>query len=528
MGLDRREFLLGTASASAALLAACAGVPRAPVSDLFRHGVASGDPLVDGVVLWTRVTPPAGDSRAVPVRWLVARDPELARPVASGHAVAGSVRDFTLKVDARGLDPGTSYYYAFEARGGRSAVGRTRTLPLGSPDRLRLAFCSCASFPHGFFNAYALIARRADLDLVLHLGDYLYEYRNGVYGDGTALGRIPAPDRELVTLADYRTRHAQYKTDLDLQELHRQHPLVTVWDDHEIANNAWSEGAENHQEGEGPWRQRRRSAVRAYLEWMPVREAPADAEGRIYRGFRFGDLADLSMLDTRLVGRDRQAGLADRETLSDPRRTLLGEEQERWLFERLAESRRDGVAWRILGQQVMMAQLRDPQGGIYNPDAWDGYPESRRRLFEELERLGIDDTLVLSGDVHSSWANELAADPFAPGYDPVAGRGARAVEFVTPGISSPGGTRPAQAEESAREAVERHPHVRWVDLLQRGYALLDVDRERAQCEWYFVSTVAERLHRERFAQAWRTLRGRNHLEGVRRPSRAPEAPPLAP
>lgn len=523
--LDRREFLLGSASASAAFLAACAGVRPAPVGDLFRHGVASGDPLSDRVILWTRVTPPDGDPRAIPVRWQVARDPAFTRVVADGQAVAGSVRDFTIKVDATGLAPGTTYYYVFEARGGRSLVGRTKTLPVGSPERLRLAFCSCASLAHGFFNAYALIARRADLDLVVHLGDYLYEYANGAYGDGTAIGRIPRPDRELLTLADYRTRHAQYKADADLQALHRQHPMVAVWDDHEIANNAWREGAENHQPGEGAWETRRRSAVRAYLEWMPVRESVGDSEGRIYRSFRFGDLADLVMLDTRLVGRDRQVDRKDRERLADPGRSLLGAEQERWLFERLRASKADGVAWRVIGQQVMMAQLRDPQGYIYNPDAWDGYPESRRRLFDELERQDIDDTIVLSGDVHSSWANELAPDPFSPVTDASGGRGALAVEFIAPGITSPGTLDPVRAERDARDAVDRQPHVRWVDLLHRGYALLDLDRQRAQCEWYFVDTVAERSHDEEFAQAWSTSRGRSHLEAVRRPSRPPASPP---
>lgn len=519
MGIDRRGFLVGTAAASAGWLAACAGLRPGPGREFFRHGVASGDPLADRVVLWTRVTPPAGAAGPVPVRWLVARDAALTTPVAHGDAVASASRDFTVKVDAAGLAPGTSYYYAFEALGGGSPIGRTRTLPTGSPDRLRLAVCSCSNLPYGFFNPYARIARRADLDLVLHLGDYIYEYANGTYGDGTALGRIPEPNREIVSLSDYRTRHAQYKRDADLQEVHRQHPFAAVWDDHESANNAWKDGAQNHQPWEGDWQERRSNAVRAYLEWMPIREVPGDGEDRIYRGFRFGDLADLSMLDTRLL-RDRQVREeGDRAALDDAARTLLGREQERWLLERLSQSRRERVAWRILGQQVMMAPLRDEDGNIYNPDSWDGYGHSRRTLLRHLERNRIDDTIVLSGDVHASWANDLPLDPFSPGrYDPTTGRGSLAVECIVPGVSSPGMRDPVRAEEQARSAEERHPHVKWVDLLHRGYALLDLDRERAQCEWYFVDTVAERQHHESFARAFRTLRGRNHLEPTASPS----------
>jgi alkaline phosphatase D len=485
------------------------------------------------VILWTRVTPPPEAARSIPVRWRVARDPELRDVVASGRGVAGPIRDYTVKVDATGLDPGTSWYYSFSALGIDSPVGRTRTLPEGRTDRVRLAFASCANLPFGWFHAYALIARRDDLDAVLHLGDYLYEYANGTFGDGTEIGRIPAPDSELLTLEDYRTRHAQYKSDPDLQALHARHPVIAVWDDHELANNAWRGGAQNHQENEGPWEARRRSALRAYLEWMPMREGLSDGSGRPWREFRFGDLVDLLMLETRLDRDPPVDDPADARALEDPLRRMLGVEEEAWLLERLDASVRDGLAWRVIGQQTMMGQLRDPNGLIDNPDQWDGYPVARQRIFDHIGSHGIRDVVVLTGDLHSAWALELAADPFARGrYDPATGRGALAVEFVTPGVTSPSPIAAAKADATTREVLERHPHVKWVDFAHQGYALLDVDRQRAQCEWYFVSDVRKRRASERLGRVWLTRAGASHLEAVAhasapRPPRLPAPVPAA-
>ncbi len=519
--LDRREFLKASAGTAATLswLAACAEAPpRAEGPSPFRHGVASGDPLADRVILWTRVTPPPDGGDPPEVRWRVASDPELRDEVAGGRAVASPDRDFTVKVDATGLAPGRTWYYRFEAAGRGSPVGRTRTLPVGSPERLKLAFCSCSNLPWGFFNAYRHIAERDDLAAVLHLGDYLYEHGNGVYGDGTELGRVPEPDREIVSLADYRTRHAQYKADVDAQAMHASHPFVAVWDDHEITNDAWRGGAQNHQADEGDWQQRRDAAVRAYFEWMPIREQSDVREARIYRSFRFGDLADLVMLDTRLVGRDEP----DRAAAADPDRTLLGPEQERWLLARLSAAERDGVAWKVLGQQVMLGALRREDGEILSGDKWDGYAASRTRLFDHLEREGIDDTVVLTGDFHSSWALDLPRDPFSPaGYDPSTGRGSLAVEFLAPGISAPGYLDAEKGRARAAALRSGNPHVRWVDFLHRGYGVLDLDRTQARCDWHFVDTVSQRRAGARLARSFRTRRGRNHLEPI---GSGPEAP----
>jgi alkaline phosphatase D len=524
MALDRRAFLRGSAGAviglsSASAVSGCASPGAAHQSAVFQHGVASGDPLADRVILWTRATPSAGAPRSFPVRWIVAEDPALGDLVASGSVVAGTVRDYTVKVDVDGLEPGRSYYYRFEALGDTSAIGRTRTLPGGSPDRVRLAFCSCANVAWGFFNAYALIARRVDLDVVLHLGDYLYEHANGTYGDGTAIGRVPEPDREIVSLADYRTRHAQYKRDPDLQAAHRQHPFVAVWDDHELANNAWRGGAQNHQPGEGDWAERQRNALRAYLEWMPIREFGHEGAGRGWRRFEFGDLVDLIVLETRLERDLQVADPRDASELGRADRTLLGADQEDWLERQIADSARQRMAWRVLAQQVQLAPLRpDANGAIRNPDAWDGYPVSRERLLSQLERQGLRDNVVLTGDLHSSWAIDVPRDLGA--YDPASGRGSLAVEFVVPGISAPGLLDAALAERRAAEVMAEQPHVKWVDFFHRGYALLDVDRERAQCEWYHVKTVDTRLAKESFARAFRSRRGADRLEPVARPSPA--------
>ncbi len=519
--LDRRRFLgasLTTLLASFGAVRPVAAQPR--LEGPFRHGVASGDPLADRVILWTRVSDVQG---TVPVAWRIARDPGLENVVAEGTAPARPERDHTVKVDVRGLAPGTAYFYGFTSGGHASPRGRTRTLPTGPTARLRLGFASCSNLPFGYFNAYALLARRADLDGVLHLGDYLYEYANGVYGDGTRFGRVPEPDREIVTLADYRTRHAQYKRDPDLQEVHRQHPFFVVWDDHELANNAWWGGAQNHDPSEGAWPERRRAAVQAYLEWMPVREAFDGPVVRLQRSFRFGDLADLVMLDTRLRGRDAQLDREETAALADPARSLLGADQEAWLAACLRRSARDGVAWRVLGQQVMFAPLRAASGGIANPDAWDGYPATRERLLDEVEQGDVSDLVVLTGDVHSSWAFEVPRDPYAAD----SGR-PLALEFATPGVTSPGRWAPPEARRRAAELPGRHPHLRFVDLHQRGYALLELTPGHAQAEWWYVETLEERRLAEAFGAGYRVRRGESRLAPVTTPSPPAPAPPPAP
>ncbi|MEQ8484562.1 MAG: alkaline phosphatase D family protein [Pseudomonadales bacterium] len=517
--VSRRAFVATgslLAVAGAAGCAAPAGTARvaaAADTGVFRHGVASGDPLGDRVIVWTRVT--TADATPVPVRWEMAADPQFRRIVNQGVVTALPERDHTVKVDAVGLAPGRSYYYRFNAAGEASPVGRTRTLPERTVSRLRIAVASCSNLPFGYFNAYARIAARADLDLVLHLGDYLYEYAPKAYGDGAEFGRSHQPPREIVTLADYRQRHAQYKSDPDLQEAHRQHPWICVWDDHESANNAWRDGAENHHpdRGQGDWAARKTAAVRAYHEWLPIREQPGADGPFIYRSFRLGDLADLIMLDTRLHGRSRQ--IPDRAAaaaMADPGHTLLGADQHAWLAERLRGSVRHGSAWRLIGQQLMFAQLIGEDGLLLNTDQWDGYPASRQAVLDQLATERIDDTVILTGDIHTAWAMDVTPDPMSSRYDRASGRGSLAVEMVTTSVTSPGiGGEPEQLRAREAMLVRDRPHIRHVNLREKGYLLLDVDAERAQGEWWFVDTIRERSAGERLGAAFATARGRNHL-----------------
>ena len=531
MTMRRRKFL-DAAARTGLVLPFARPFPLFGQERAFAHGVASGDPGPDRVLLWTRVSG-FGPER-VECSWQVARDPAMREIVAEGVAATGPERDHTVKALATGLRPGTPYWYRFEAAGERSPVGRTRTLPR-DPKQVRLAFASCANLPFGYFNAYRRIAERSDLDAVLHLGDYLYEYTNRDYGDGTRFGRSPQPNKEITTLSDYRTRHAQYKADPDLQEAHRQHPFVCVWDDHEITNNAYTDGAQNHQveEEEGDWFVRREAAVRAYFEWMPIREPEPWPSQRIYRSFRFGRLLDLIMLDTRLIGRSRQAEWGDVEAMAHPGRTLLGPEQERWLFGQLAATKAAGVRWPVLGQQVMMGAMLDGSGRPQNPDQWDGYRVSRNRLFDFLERQRLGNLVVLTGDVHQSWGMDLPRDPLS-GYDPETGAGSYGVDFVTTAISSPSSfLRRLKTEEAVAQAVTdqlaANPHQKYGEGYHRGYCVLDVQRDRAQNDWFQVPTVEEHTDEERWAAGIAVARGTQN--GVRAPAAAPpsaNAPPPAP
>ena len=530
--ISRRNFLATSSVALTTLPLIRATELRAQSADpVFRHGVASGDPLADRVVLWTRVTPKAPGG-AETVSWQMARDPKMAQVVKRGEVQTGAARDFTVKVDVTGLDAGTPYYYRFESMGGRSAIGRTRTLPAAGVARIRLGVVSCSNLPQGYFNAYACLAKRADIDAVLHLGDYLYEYANERYGDGRRFGpgRVPAPNKEMVALQDYRERHAQYKADPDSQEIHRQHPFIVTWDDHEFTNNSWSGGAENHDpdQGEGEWSARRVAAVQAYYEWMPIREDAQTLNGRIYRTFRFGNLATLFMLDTRIAGRDEQSTREDSATSDLPARQLLGAEQEGWFAEQLVTSVRNKANWNVLGQQVMFAPQTQSGQRPGNPDSWDGYRSSRARVFDMIERAKVSNFTVLTGDVHSSWAYDLPRRPF-DGYDKATGKGSVGVEFAGTSVSSPSnlGAGPG-GEKQLLDAMAARPHLHYVDGRYRGYFVLDLTRERLQADYYAVKTVFDRTTDERFAKGFISESGRNHLIESSSPAGPAKAPEPAP
>jgi alkaline phosphatase D len=509
MSTTRRGFLGTAALAGAATivdrLSPAVSAAARQGRRVFLHGIASGDPQHHAVILWTRVTPRGGaDAAGIPVTCEIARDEGFRQIAGRTLQVATADRDFTIKIDALGLEPGATYYYRFSALGEASPIGRTRTLPRDT-SRVRLAVASCANLPWGYFNVYARIAARQDLDAVLHLGDYIYEYKNASYGDGTAFGRIPMPDKECTTLEDYRTRHAQYKTDPDLQAAHAAHPWIAIWDDHEFANNTWRGGALNHnpENGEGTWDDRRDAVIRSYYEWMPIREDHTTRQPRIYRTFSFGRLADLVMLDTRLVGRDKEAPMRENTAvLEDPSRQVLGAAQEQWLFSELTASKEAGVTWQVLGQQIMFAHAVPNGEPATNTDTWDGYRPARDRVIDFLDSSDIRNAVILTGDIHSAWAYDVARDPWRT-YDAATGRGTVAVEFATPAISSPSSMgAPEQAIPMAQRLLTERPHLKWVEGVHRGYMVLDVQPEHVQTDWYFVPTISERTDEETRAKGY--------------------------
>jgi alkaline phosphatase D len=574
--LNRRHFLQNTAgvagvAASGTLLSACQGGNKtdaasnaANTSDTsfgFLHGVASGDPLPDRVILWTRITP-VHESLAIgpiEVSWEMASDPAMQSVVASGTSLTQAARDFTVKVDPSGLAAGTTYYYRFSAAGAQSPIARTRTTPVGPVDRLRVGVVSCASLAHGLFNVYRRVAERTDLDVVLHLGDYIYEYGNGEYGSF----RDYEPPHEILTLADYRMRYAQYKRDPDLQAAHHQHAFISVWDDHESADNAWRDGANNHTEGEeGAWSDRLAAAVQAYFEWMPIRQPDPNNPHRIYRQFKFGDLAEFDMLDTRIIERDQEVvinegGMLNAQALNDETRSLIGPEQLAWLSDALRAST---AQWKFLGQQIMfgqlhvvgtpdMAEILSPAGAqirllpvagsgglILNPDQWDGYTAERRRVWELIRggqanpAVAITNVVVLTGDSHTSWAMDITEDPNNPlSYDPLSGEGSMAVEFVCPSVTSPGLGLPAPAEALLQElAPSMNPHMKYIDLQQRGYVLLDITSERTQAEWYHVPTVEAEDPGETLNAVWVSFDGTHRLVAGSQSEPRTDAPLPAP
>lgn len=472
----------------------------------FVNGVASGDPLADRVILWTRVTP-GEPGAAVEGTWVVATDPALRQVVASGAFSTGADRDHTVKVDAGGLQPGTTYYYRFLALGGSSPVGRTRTAPSGAVARLRIAVVSCSSYAHGYFHAYRALAKQADLDVVLHLGDYIYEYASKKYGNA----RDYEPETEIVSLSDYRTRYAQYRRDPDLQALHQQHPMIAVWDDHEIADNGWKDGAGNHQAEEGAWADRKAAAEKAYFEWLPVREQEG---GKLWRSFRYGDLVDLLMLDTRYDERDEQA---EAEGFEGADRAMMSAAQMGWIKEQLASSK---ATWKLLGQQVVVTQMPE----LFAGDSWSGYGATRGKLFDAIEGAAGGNVVVLTGDIHSSWVNELSRDLSA--YDAATGQGAVAVEFVTPAVSSPG----AGAIASTAEALvkEDNPSIRYVDFTNRGFLLLDVTPGRVQGDFFHYEDPVPEEVSITFARAFSVAAGKARATEESAPVTPPGGTPLAP
>ncbi len=471
----------------------------------FYHGVASGDALADRVIIWTRVTP-SDINDSYEVDWQMATDESMTTIVASGSYLTDSSEDFTVKVDVTGLAANTWYWYRFSMEGSQSLVGRTRTTPNAMVDRLRFAVVSCQNFGGGlFYNAYNDLAQRSDIDAVIHLGDYIYEYASSISGNGIEV----LPPNETVSLNDYRQRYASYRLDANLREVHRKWPFYNVWDDHESANNSWGiNGAQNHQpDTEGPWTERLANSKKAYFEWIPIRpKAPENYS--IYRTIPMGPMVDLIMIDTRIEGRDQEVGTTD-PAIDDPNRTMLGAEQKQWLKEQLSSS---SAQWKIIGNQVMFAPLElpaipiiFPNGGIINADQWDGYRAERKEMVEFLHDNDIDNVVVLTGDIHTSWGNDIPHHNL--NYDPNTGAGSVGVEFVTTSITS--GSSPVNVGASIISAA--NPHMKYVDLAQKGYVILDVDQQRTKGHWVYVSSVSSSDYTVSESDALVTISGQNFL-----------------
>ncbi|WP_420750551.1 alkaline phosphatase D family protein [Rhodococcus sp. O3] len=532
-----RRVVLRSGAIAVGVAAFGTSVPASAVPAAFAHGVASGDPLPDRVILWTRVTPSpeatpgSGSGPDTAVRWEVASDESFRAVTASGTVTATAADDHTVKVDATGLDPDTTYFYRFTVPGSGavSPTGRTRTAPAddASPDRLRFGVVSCANWEDGYFSAYRHLAARTDLDAIVHLGDYLYEYATGEFAPRSGPVRRHAPLHETVTLTDYRIRHGEYKTDPDVQALHALLPWIVTWDDHESADNSWAGGAENHEPAiEGPWADRIAAARRAYLEWMPVRVSGADP--RLYRRLRFGDLAELSMLDLRSYRSAQVHFGSGVRAVDDPARTITGAEQMAWLTAGISSS---PTRWQLVGNPVMFSPLLVPPldphttaaltelvgvpstGLPVNLDQWDGYAADRRRLLDAVTASGRRNVVFLTGDIHTSWACDVPVDPAA--Y-PAAGT--VATELVVTSVTSQNidgllGIPPRTSSPGIESAIrDLNRHVRYVELDSHGFAVLDVTPDAVQMDWMYVLDPADPATPARHGASMRVAAGSARVE----------------
>jgi len=512
----------------------------------FLHGVASGDPLQDKVILWTRLTP-VDLSVRLKVAWEIATDNQFKQSFKTGMVETSKTDDFTVKVDATGLQANTIYYYRFRFGNKISSVGQTKTLPI-TTNKVSFAVCSCSNYPAGYFYVYREMAKQ-NVDVIIHLGDYIYEYGADGYAteDAAKLGRtLPADNnKEIIKLDDYRKRYALYRQDKDLQAVHQRHPFIVIWDDHELANDTWREGAENHQDNEGSFSDRKLAALQAYFEWMPIRPVSSTDHLNIYRQFNFGSLVELTMLDTRIIARDKQLEYADYMTaagldaqkfqadLTNPKRTLMGYAQRDWLVDKLKQST---ATWNVIGQQVLMSKMWIPaelllslgqitSGGAsaetlakmnaqitelvtlklrleqgdptltvqekarvttvvpYNLDAWDGYYAERETVYENLASLNKK-VIVLAGDTHNAWASYLYSQ-----------KGQYVgVELATSSVSSPGLEKylsipMAQLQQFEFAFTTLIDELAYCNLNQRGYLVVTLDDKQVQSDWIFVDSI---------------------------------------
>ncbi len=525
------------------------------VGDLkpFYHGVASGDPAETSVVIWTRVTPD-NNQMSISGKYFVALDTAFTNIVQTGNFETNPDKDYTVKILLNGLTAGTTYYYYFQALNANSLIGRAKTCPSGSTiDHLKFAVVSCSNYEGGYFNAYRSIANRNDIDAVIHLGDYIYEYGAGTYG-GQLPDRVNEPATEIINLADYRTRYSLYRLDEALIRLHQQHTFINIWDDHESANDSYVDGAQNHQSNEGSWETRKAISKQVYFEWMPIRD---NSNNSIYKKISYGSLCDILMLDTRLEGRVEPP--ANFDTPDVPTRNMISNEQYNWLMNNLKQS---SARWKVIGNQVLFSTFNVGFAGGFTDgmpdftnidsirlaenvfiDNWESYPTQRNSIIDTLRLKNIDNVIIVTGDSHCSWAFDVTqnavlyplaaafnipqSNPYnmatGQGYTPATGAGSWAVEFGTPSVSSPnfdesvGAAVTAQFEFLMNNPVPvigatYNPHLKYVDLDRHGYFLLDLKADAAQADFYYVPTVQIDTIGESFGVGARTLDQENRIQ----------------
>ncbi len=534
--IDRRSFVLtGTLGLGAFAIPGFAQTASVTTARGFTHAVASGEPGMESMLLWTRYVA-SGDSAKLRVE--VAESADFAKVVTGGEAITGPWRDWTAKITVTGLKPGMRYHYRFIAPDGTmSPVGRTRTLPEPGVSRFSMAIFSCSNIGYGYFNAYAHAAVRDDIDLAVHLGDYIYEYAHGTYPTMAQLvdKRLPLPATEILHLADYRLRYASYRGDPDLQALHLAKPMVIQWDDHEAANDAWEGGAQNHTPAkEGEWSLRRAAAVQAWREWMPVSDEP-------WKAYQIGALATLFRTETRLGARTKPPSAAPffmaadpvaaltafRDgAWQDPAMTMMGWAQEAWIAAELVRSVRAGTRWQVAGFGTIMGRTIAPKqatewlkpdapenvkrlvtagvklaafGLPTNLDNWGGYPAARARFLKAAQAANAN-LVVLAGDSHNAWAFDLAQDGRPVG-----------VEFAGHAVTSPGyeGAVAVDPKVVATALVERNPELKWADTSRRGYMALTLTADRVRNDWVFADTVLKRTPAAKVGHSATVERGRN-------------------
>lgn len=534
--LDRRSFVLtGTLGLGALMIPGFARAMLADAMGGFTHSVASGEPGPHSMLFWTRYVPETGGDARLKVE--VSETADFAK-VTGGETVTGPWRDHTAKITVAGLKPGTRYFYRFVAPdGSMSPIGRTRTLPQGKAASYRIAIFSCSNLAFGWFNAYAHAARRDDIDLAVHLGDYIYEYGPDVYPAKAQSieARLPQPMAECVQLADYRLRYASYRSDPDLQALHAAVPMIVQWDDHEFANDVWEGGAQNHRPSQSDWSVRKGAAIQAFREWQPVSE-------QSWASYDIGALATFFRTDDRAnrtrpheyeplfkTANPEQAIAEFRDgAWRDPVGTLFGTAQEDWLASAMAASVRAGRRWQIIGSGMVMGEVKSPPQALdwlspdaasfarqravagvtvaklglpYNLDGWGGYPAARERFLKSAQAAGAN-LIVVSGDSHNGWAFDLSQDGKPAG-----------VEFAGQAVSSSGfeGSFAADPKLTAAGLIAANAELKWCDTSRRGYMALTLTPEKASNDWVFMDTVARSDPNGRVGHTATVLRGRNRM-----------------